>query len=207
MIQVSNITVKFGSTEVLHDVSCTFPSGSITGLMGRNGSGKTVLLKTICGFVVPKSGTVRIDGATLTPKNAHTFSMGMLIESPGFLREYSGLQNLQFIASLKDGNSRERAKRAMEAMGLDPANKKHVGKYSLGMRQRLGLAQALMDDPDILILDEPMNGLDQACSGRLRTLLKQLAAQGKTIVIASHYAEDLQNLCGKIYTVADGYIK
>ena len=174
-------------------------------MRGNDGSGE--IYKTICGFVVPKSGTVLINDVVLTPKNAHTFPIGMLIESPGFLREYSGLQNLQFIASLKDGNSRERAKRAMETMGLDPANKKHVGKYSLGMRQRLGLAQALMDDPDILILDEPMNGLDQACSGRLRTLLKQLAAQGKTIVIASHYAEDLQNLCGKIYTVVDGYIK
>ncbi len=204
MIQVNNLSVSFRSTEVLHNISCEFPKGAITGLMGRNGSGKTVLLKTICGLVAPSQGEVLIYGKKLTPKNMHTFSIGMLIESPGFLREYSGLRNLQFIASLNGRDSLTRASAAMQRMGLDPKSKKHVGKYSLGMRQRLGIAQAIMDDPEILILDEPMNGLDQECMVQLRTMLHQLAEQGKTIIIASHFAEDLQNLCSHIFQVKDG---
>ena len=175
--------------------------------MGRNGSGKTVLLKTICGLIIPSNGEVLIGKEVLTPKNMHKFSIGMLIESPGFLRDYSGLRNLQFIASLKGKDSLSRVDKVMEAMGLDPKSKKKVGKYSLGMRQRLGIAQALMDDPDILILDEPMNGLDQDCMTQVRKMLIQLADEGKTIIVASHFAEDLNNLCNRIYHIVDGEIK
>lgn len=204
MIEVKNITVRFGQTEVLHDITCEFPAGQITGLMGRNGSGKTVLLKAVCGLAIPATGEILIDGKRLTPENAHTFSIGTLIETPGFLREYSGLKNLRFLASLTGNAPESRARSAMEAVGLDWRSKKHVGAYSLGMRQRLGLAQAMLDDPEILILDEPMNGLDHAAIAEFRELLRRLAEQGKTIVLASHYQGDLRELCRTVYQMDGG---
>ena len=204
MIEVKNLTVRFGQTEVLHGISCQFPSGQITGLMGRNGSGKTVLLKAICGLAVPAQGQILVDGRTLTPENAHTFPMGALIETPGFLREYSGRKNLSFLASLTGKNPEARSRTAMEAVGLDWRSKKRVGAYSLGMRQRLGLAQAMLEDPEILILDEPMNGLDHEAIAELRGLLRRLSEGGKTIVLASHYQEDLRELCQKVYQMDGG---
>lgn len=204
MIEIKDLTVRFGQTEVLHDISCEFPAGQITGLMGRNGSGKTVLLKAVCGLVIPEKGEILVNGRLLTPENAHTFSIGALIETPGFLREYSGLKNLRFLASLTGKNPDIRARAAMEAVGLDWRSRKHVGAYSLGMRQRLGLAQAMLDDPEILILDEPMNGLDHAAIAEFRELLHRLAERGKTIVLASHYQEDLRELCRTIYQMDGG---
>lgn len=206
MIQVKNLSVSFGQVEVLHSVSCEFPPGQITGIMGRNGSGKTVLLKAICGLVVPGHGEIWIDDRKLTPQNAHTFSMGALIETPGFLREYSGSRNLQFIASLTPGASSVKVKRVMSLVGLDYTSKKRVGTYSLGMRQRLGVAQALLDDPDILILDEPMNGLDHNAIENVRSMLHELTQEGKTILLASHYADDLEELCKTIYQIDNGEI-
>lgn len=204
MIEVKNLTVRFGQTEVLHSVCCEFPSGQITGLMGRNGSGKTVLLKAICGLAVPAQGEVLIDGKALTQENAHTFSMGALIETPGFLREYSGAKNLRFLASLTGDDPDARVRAAMETVGLDWRSKKRTGTYSLGMRQRLGLAQAMLEDPDILILDEPMNGLDHEAIAALRSLLRRLAEGGKTVVLASHYQEGLQTLCHRVYRMDAG---
>lgn len=206
MIQVEALCVSFGKSEVLHRISCEFHTGEITGIMGRNGSGKTVLLKSLCGLVVPQSGQIMIDGKSLTPKNAHTFSIGALIETPGFLREYSGYRNLRFLSSLTQGNAAKKVKTAMQTVGLDWQLKKRVGTYSLGMRQRLGLAQAMLDDPDILILDEPMNGLDQAFIAEMRELLKSLALAGKTILIASHTMEDLNYLCKTVYTMENGIL-
>lgn len=206
MIQVEALCVSFGQSEILHRINCEFHAGEITGIMGRNGSGKTVLLKSLCGFVVPQSGRIMIDGKSLTPKNAHTFSIGALIETPGFLREYSGYRNLLFLSSLTQGNAAEKVKTAMQTVGLDWKLKKRVGTYSLGMRQRLGLAQAMLDDPDILILDEPMNGLDQAFIAEMRELLKSLALAGKTILIASHDMEDLKYLCKTVYTMENGIL-
>lgn len=204
MIEVNDLIVRFGQTEVLHGICCEFPSGQITGLMGRNGSGKTVLLKVICGLAVPAQGEILMDGKALTPENAHTFPIGALIETPGFLREYSGAKNLRFLASLTGKNPDIRVRAAMKAVGLDPGLKKRVGTYSLGMRQRLGLAQAMLDDPEILILDEPMNGLDHEAIAALRTLLRGLAERGKTIVLASHYREDLRELCRNVYEMDGG---
>ncbi len=206
MILCKNLTVCFGKTEVLHNVSCEFPSGEITGLMGRNGSGKTVLLKALCGMVIPQSGEILLDGQRLTPNNVNKFSIGTLIETPGYLRNYSALKNLEFIASLTGKNAKARAKDALFLVGLDWKLKKHVGAYSLGMRQRLGIAQAFLDDPDIILLDEPMNALDQECIRVISEQLRRLADAGKTIVIASHYIEDLKDLCSHLYQLADGEI-
>lgn len=206
MIQVKKLTVSFGTVSVLQNISCQFPAGQITGLMGRNGSGKTVLLKSICGLVIPSQGEILINNRRLTPQNAHKFSMGVLIETPGFLREYTGFQNLQFLASLTKKSDAQRIKEVMREVGLDWQAKKKVGAYSLGMRQRLGIAQVLLDDPDILILDEPMNGLDSRAIAELRTMLLALAGKGKTIILASHYYDDLKELCKTVYKIDNGEI-
>lgn len=206
MISVENLCVSFNKTEVLQQVHAKFEDGKITGIMGRNGSGKTVLLKAICGLVIPKSGSIHINNRLLTPRNAHEFSIGALIESPGFLPEYTGFQNLQFLASLTMKNSKERVRQTMELTGLDWKSKKKVKAYSLGMRQRLGISQALLENPDILILDEPMNGLDQIYIKELREMLKKFRDNGKTILIASHYMEDLNELCDAIYNMDNGRI-
>ena len=207
MIEVNDLTVRFGQTEVLHGIRCEFPPGQITGLMGRNGSGKTVLLKAVCGLAIPAQGEILVDGRALTPENAHTFSLGALIETPGFLREYSGAKNLRFLASLTGKDPDVRVRTAMEAVGLDWRSKKRVATYSLGMRQRLGIAQAMLDDPEILILDEPMNGLDHEAIEALRGLLRRLSERGKTIILASHYQEDLQTLCQNVYQMDGGRLQ
>ena len=206
MIQVDDLCVNFGQIEVLHHISFTAHAGEITGIIGRNGSGKTVLLKSICGLVIPSSGMIIVNGNCLTAQNAHRFSIGALIETPGFLREYSGYRNLSFLASLTGGNAPEKVKHVMKFVGLDSQSKKRVGTYSLGMRQRLGLAQAMLEDPDILILDEPMNGLDNVFISEVKEKLRSLADSGKTIVLASHYIDDLKYLCQTIYYMKDGRI-
>jgi ABC-2 type transport system ATP-binding protein len=209
MIEVRNLTVSFKENEVLHQVNVKFQEGKITGIRGRNGSGKTVLLKSICGLVVPNFGTILVDGKKLTIKNAHQFSMGILIEAPGFLPEYTGFQNLKFLASLtmKKKECKKRIVEVMEMVGLDWSSRKKVRGYSLGMRQRLGIAQALLENPEILILDEPMNGLDKEFNCELKKLLRELANQGKTIVVTSHYCEDLDELCDEIYNMDDGILQ
>lgn len=206
MIRVENLCVSFHKMEVLHQVSAEFDDGQITGIMGRNGSGKTVLLKAMCGMCVPESGKIRINDQFLTPENVHRFSMGTLIESPGFLPDYTGFQNLQFLASLTMKDSKERVRQVMELTGLDWKSRKKVKAYSLGMRQRLGISQVLLENPDIMILDEPMNGLDQVYIKEFREMLKRFREEGKTIIIASHYMEDLNELCDVTYKMDNGKI-
>lgn len=206
MIEVENLTVSFKKNEVLHQVCAKFPTGKITGIMGRNGSGKTVLLKAICGLVIPDNGNILIDKKSLTIRNAHQFPIGILIESPGFLPDYTGLQNLRLLASLTMKNPKQRAIEVMEIVGLDWKSRKKVKEYSLGMRQRLGIAQALLEQPDILILDEPMNGLDYEFIQKFKSFLKELCVSGKTIILASHYLDDLDELCDTIYKMDNGNI-
>lgn len=159
MIEVKNLTKDFKETKALDNVSLRFAAGKIHGLIGRNGSGKTVLLKILCGFMAPTSGEVLFDGKPALP-GALRESMGIIIESPGFIGSKSGFVNLWYLASLRKRITKEQVRQAMETVGLDPASKKAVRKYSMGMRQRLGIAQAIMEDPAVILLDEPMNGLD-----------------------------------------------
>ena len=182
----------------------TLESGKIYGLVGRNGSGKTMLMKHILGFVSPTSGTITIDGKVLGKDIDAPDNIGAIIENPGFLPGYSGFSNLKMLASIRHKISDEDIKNAIRLVGLDPESKKHVGKYSLGMRQRLGLAQAIMEDPDLLILDEPMNGLDKDGVADMRRYLLDLKARGKTIIIASHSAEDIEVLCDTVCEMDKG---
>jgi len=205
-IEIDNVTKKFGETTVLNEISLSLEKNKIHGLIGRNGSGKTMLLKCICGFVIPTVGTIKVEGQQIGKDCDVPENVGIIIEAPGFLPNYDGYTNLKFLAAIKDMISKEQILDAIEKVGLDSKSKKHVGKYSLGMRQRLGLAQALMEEPDILILDEPMNGLDNQGVADIRKLLLELREQGKTIILASHSKEDIEILCNTVHELDRGRI-
>lgn len=205
-VVVDDISKKYGASTVLDHVSLQLESGKIYGLVGRNGSGKTMLLKSICGFVYPDSGSVKIDGKEVKRDSVALAHMGVMIETPGFLPEYTGYQNLMFLAKIQGRIGAKEVIQAIETVGLDPKLKKHVSKYSLGMRQRLGIAQALMENPDILLLDEPMNGLDNDGVSEIRQLLLDCKEQGKLVVIASHTKEDIDILCDEVFHLDHGRI-
>lgn len=206
IIKVVNLTKTYGNINVLDNVSVNFERGQIHGLVGRNGSGKTMLMKCICGFVIPTKGSIIVEGKIIgkdidIPKN-----IGAIIENPGFLANYSGYNNLKFLASINKKIDKEQIRQTLKTVGLDPDSKKHVSKYSMGMRQRLGLAQALMEDPDILFLDEPMNGLDKRGVEEMRELFSRLREEGKTIIMANHSAEDIDILCDTVYEMDLGVV-
>ena len=204
MIQVEKACKQYGEQKVLVDVSMEFKPNKIYGIIGRNGSGKTVLFKSICGFITLDSGSVTIKGKVIGKDIDLARNVGIIIENPGFLPNYSGYQNLKFLAMLKNQIGREEIKESIRMVGLDPDSKKHVGKYSLGMRQRLGIAQAIMENPEILILDEPMNGLDNQGVEDMRKLLLAQKEKGKTLIIASHNREDIDVLCDHVWEMDKG---
>ncbi len=205
-IKVENVYKSFGKTVVLQNINVLFEKGKIHGLIGRNGSGKTMLMKCICGFVPVSSGEIIINGKILKSGKEIPDNIGVIIETPGFLPAYSAYRNLKFLADIKGKISKQEIYEAISKVGLDPKSKKHVGKYSLGMRQRLGLAQAIMENPDILILDEPMNGLDKDGVKDMQNYLLDLKAKGKTIIIASHSSEDISILCDEVYEMDKGIL-
>lgn len=205
MIKIENVTKTFKENTVLNNVSINFEKGKIHGLIGRNGSGKTVLMKCICGFIPVTSGSITVRNKVISKKNTPE-NIGLIIETPGFLPNYSGYRNLKFLADISGKENKNAIIRSIESVGLDPHSKKHVGKYSLGMRQRLGLAQAIMEDPDLLILDEPMNGLDKDGVKDMRDYLLKLKEQGKTMLIASHSAEGIEILCDTVCEMDKGVL-
>lgn len=207
VIEVKNVTKKWGNNTVLNSVSLTAEHSEIIGIIGHNGSGKTVLMKCICGFITPDSGEITVSGKRIgkdidIPKN-----IGLIIETPGFLPNFSGFSNLWQLAKIRSKICKDDVREVMEKVGLNPHDKKHVGKYSLGMRQRLGIAQAIMENPDILILDEPMNGLDKNGVNDMRELLLRLKSDGKTMIIASHNSVDIDVLCDKVFEIEKGVLK
>ena len=206
IIVIEHVSKIFGENKVLDDVCVSFEKGRIHGIIGRNGSGKTMLMKCICGFVPVTSGSIQVRGKKVGKDIDVPQNMGIIIETPGFLNGYSGYNNLKFLANINNKISEEKIIETLKLVKLDPHNKKHVGKYSLGMRQRLGLAQALMEDPDILILAEPMNGLDQSGVEEMREVLAALAKKGTTILMANHNAEDIEILCDTVHEMDLGVI-
>ena len=175
-------------------------------LIGPPGSGKTMLMKCICGFVKPTSGEIAVDGKRVGKDVDFPDDMGIIIETPGFIPYYSGYKNLKLLAGLKNKIGKEQVRESMKQVGLDPDLRRHVRKYSLGMRQRLGLAQAIMENPKILILDEPFNGLDKEGVKEMREYLLSYKEQGKTILICSHSAEDIEVLCETVHEMDKGAI-
>ena len=206
-ITVKNLTKKFKEATVLDNINIDFEAGKVHGLIGRNGSGKTMLMKCICGIVPYKIGEIRVNDKIIGKDIDIPSNVGVIIETPGFLPNYSGFNNLKFLAKISNKIGKDEIKNAIKSVGLNPDDKKHVGKYSLGMRQRLGLAQAIMEDPDLLILDEPMNGLDKDGVKDMRQYLLDLKAQGKTILIASHSAEDIDVLCDTVCEMDKGKLE
>ena len=204
MVEVKNVDLTLQKNEILKNVSVHFERGKIHGLIGRNGSGKSMLMKCICGFVKPTSGEITVDGKRIGRDRDFPENVGIIIETPGFIPYYSGLKNLKLLADLRGKISKDDVRGTMERVGLDPNLKRHVRKYSLGMRQRLGLAQAIMEDPELLILDEPMNGLDKDGVADMRKYLLDLKTQGKTILIASHSAEYIDILCDTVCEMDKG---
>lgn len=204
MITVSDLSLTIKKAEILKHINVEFERGKIHGLIGRNGSGKTMLMKCICGFVHPTAGEVTVAGKRIGKDRDFPDSIGIIIETPGFIPYYSGCRNLKLLASLNNKIGEEQIKESMVRVGLDPELKLPVRKYSLGMRQRLGLAQAIMEDPDLLILDEPMNGLDKEGVEDMRKYLLGLKEQGKTILIASHTSGDIDVLCDTVNEMDKG---
>ena len=204
MIILENVSKTFKDKTVLQPLDLTVERGTITGFIGRNGSGKTVLFKLICGLLLPSTGSVTVDGVRLGKDADFAPNTGVLIETPGFIGYESGLRNLRDLAAIRKKINADQVKDAIRAVGLDPEDKKRVGKYSLGMRQRLGIAQAIMEDPSLLILDEPMNGLDKEGVEDMRVLFRALRNEGKTILLASHSAEDIDLLCDAVYELDNG---
>ena len=198
-IIVEHVYKSFGKEDVLVDVNLTISPGSIVGVVGNNGCGKTVLMKCICGFMKPDRGIIRVGGKRVGKDCDFPDSLGIIIETPGFIPDMSGYRNLKTLASLKGLIGKKEIKAVLEKVGLAPNMHKAVTKYSLGMRQRLGIAQAIMEDPAVLILDEPFNGLDKTGVAEMRELLISLKQSGKAILLASHNAEDIRMLCDVVY--------
>lgn len=206
MIIIENATKKFGTQTVLNNVSLTLEDGKIYGFVGQNGCGKTVLFKSICGFIYLDRGTITVDGKVIGKDIDIIKDAGIIIESPGFLPNYSAFKNLKFLTMIKDNIGDEQIKSTLISVGLDPESKKVVWKFSLGMRQRLGIAQAIMENPHILILDEPMNGLDKRGVEDIRKILMDLKKKGKLILLASHNPLDIDILCDCVYELDAGTI-
>lgn len=206
MIVLENVSKSFKEKTVLQKTDLTIEKGRITGFVGRNGSGKTVLLKLICGLLRPTTGTVTVQGKQLGKDCDFAPDVGVLIETPSFISYESGFRNLRDLAAIRKKITADEVRAAIRSVGLDDTDKKWVGKYSLGMRQRLGITQAIMEHPALLILDEPMNGLDRGGVEEMRKLFRSLRDNGTTILLASHAAEDIDLLCDTVYEVSDGIV-
>ena len=206
-IEIEHVTKKFKEDTVLHDINISMEQGRVYGFSGNNGSGKTVLMKCICGFLPVTEGTIRVNGKAIGREIDFPENVGVIIETPGFLTNLSGMRNLEILAALRGKIGRKEIAYAIRKAGLGPPLGNSVSKYSLGMRQRLGIAQAIMEDPEFLILDEPFNGLDKHGVADIRKLLLELKGQGKTIILASHNSEDIRILCDKVFEMDGGRIK
>ena len=205
-VRLEDNSKSFKSAEVLKNINLTLESGKVIGLKGKNGSGKTMLMRAISGLILPTSGKVYINDKELGRQISFPPSIGVLIENPSFISNYTGFKNLKILASIQNRISDDEIRDAIRKVGLDPDDKRTFKKYSLGMKQRLGIAAAIMERPDIVILDEPINALDEAGAGLIKGLLDELKANGSLIIIACHDTEELNYLSDEIYEIYDGEI-
>ena len=205
-IDIENLSKEINHTFVLKNISIHLESGKIYGFKGKNGSGKTMLMRAVSGLIIPSSGTVNIDGDILGKDNSFPKSIGALIESPGFISSYSGFKNLKLLSEIRGIITDEDIKKTMISVGLDPSDNKKFKKYSLGMKQKLGIAAAVMEDPDIVILDEPINALDEESVEMVKKLSLKLKKEGKLIIISCHDKEELEFLSDIIFEICEGEI-
>lgn len=200
-IKLERVSKGFGQKKILEDISLAVEQGQTVGFVGANGSGKSVLFKILCGFEKPDKGKVFVGGMYLGKGHDFPENVGVFINSPGFIGIYDGFKNLKFLADIKANIGDEQIKEAMRKVGLDPDNKTKVDNYSLGMKQKLGIAQAIMENQDILVLDEPFNALDYRTYEDIKGIIRELKAEGKTIFLTSHHYEDIEQLCDQVYTI------
>ena len=205
MITIENVNKKFKENNILQNINLSLEKGNIYGFVGSNGSGKTVLFKIIAGFLEPTEGTIKINNKIIGKDIDFPTSCGVIIESPGFISSLSGYKNLKMLADIKGIIKEDKIKEYMRIFKLDPDDNKKVKSYSLGMKQKLGIIQALMEEPEILILDEPMNALDEESVKRVREILLEIKHK-KIILLSSHNKEDIELLCDDIYKVEDSTI-
>ncbi|MCD8127743.1 MAG: ATP-binding cassette domain-containing protein [Clostridiales bacterium] len=206
-IQLKNVDKKIRGTYVLRDVNLTLESGHVYGLWGENGSGKTMLLRILAGLIYPTHGTATVDGKRLGKEIDFRESVGLLLENPAFLDEYTGKRNLQLIAALKHRAGEQEIDKALKVVGLNPTDRRTYRKYSLGMKQRLGIAAALMEQPDLILLDEPTNALDVEAVAMLKQLILAEKSCGALLVVASHDGQFLTDVCDEIVQVTEGHLK
>ncbi len=203
-IEVKNVSKSFKNVEILHDINMSFESGKIYSLVGTNGSGKSVFLKMLCGFYNPTSGEILQDGVNFIKNKSFPKNTRCLIEKPQFLPELSGFENLQLLASIQNNITNQEILDTLKLVHLDKEQNKKYSNYSLGMKQKLGIAQVLMEDPELIILDEPFNGIEKQTAIELRSVLKSLANNNKIIVIASHIEEDIKKLSDQVFEFDNG---
>lgn len=205
-LEIKNIYKTIGGVTILRHINLEMERGKIYGLRGKNGSGKTMLMRTISGLVLPTRGKIIIDGQTLGKDVSFPRSLGALIENPGFVADYSGMKNLEVLASIQDRIKKKDIAACMEELGLDPNDKKKFKKYSLGMKQKLGIAAAVMEKPDMIILDEPLNALDEKTVNTVKEILLRHKARGALIIISCHDREELEFLSDEIFCIDAGKI-
>lgn len=206
VIEIDHATKRIQGNTVLDQISLRFESGTIYGLRGKNGCGKTMLMRALCGLIFLTEGTITIDGETLGKSISFPRSIGALIENPSFISGYTGLKNLQILADIQKRIDSDQVRASIQRVGLEPDDKRKYRKYSLGMKQRLGIAAAIMEHPDIVILDEPINALDESGVHLVRKILHELKEDGCLIVLACHDKEELDFLADEIYLMENGRI-
>lgn len=206
VVRLEHYTKNFKKVTVLDDINLTLESGKVIGLKGKNGSGKTMLMRAISGLILPTSGKVFINDKELGKQISFPPSIGLLIENPSFIANYTGFKNLKILASIQNKISDEEIREAIRKVGLKPDDPRTFKKYSLGMKQRLGIAAAIMEKPDIVILDEPINALDEAGAGLIKGILDELKANGSLIIIACHDTEELNYLSDEVYEIYEGQL-
>lgn len=205
-VVVENVSKTIQGHTVLNDINLELKKGNIYGFRGKNGSGKTMLFRAIAGLIRPSKGKILVDGKRIGEDISFPENLGLLIENPGFIPEYSGVKNLEILSLIQQKITKEQVEATIAKVGLDPKDKRKFKKYSLGMKQRLGIAQAIMEDPDFLILDEPTNALDEDGVVSINQIILDLKKEGKTILIASHDRESLDKVSDEIYQIDGGKI-
>ena len=205
-IKITDVNKTIKKAPILRDSNLEFTGGKVYGLRGKNGSGKTMLMRAICGLITPDSGIIDINGKILGKDISFPESIGVLIENPAFIGNYTGFKNLKVLASIQNRIGDEQIRKALEDIGLDPDDKRTYRKYSLGMKQKLGIAAAVMENPDIIILDEPINALDDVSVEKVHDILEEQKKRGAVIIIACHDKEELDQLSDEIIEISDGKI-
>lgn len=205
-IKIENVNKTIKKAPILKDINLSFEGGKVYGLKGKNGSGKTMLMRAICGLITPDNGTIDINGKILGKDISFPESIGVLIENPAFISNYTGFKNLKVLASIQRKIGDDKIRKALEDIGLEPDDKRTFKKYSLGMKQKLGIAAAVMEEPDIIILDEPINALDEASVENVRNILANQKERGAIIIIACHDKTELETLSDEIIEISDGKI-